>query len=292
MIRRWLRDGEVRRVLQGVYIGTHVPDSPTVRARAVAAVVPDAVICGRTAAWLWGVTAAGDTGADGRPLPVEFVVPTITTPPRRSGCLGRSWTLEKGDITTVAGLTATTPQRTAADVGRSAGGEDAVVILDAFLRLRLVTRSQLVGAMVRFAGYAGVRGLAHAVRLADGRSAGADESRLRYALSGAGAPPPEPGWRVTSAAGRSVHRFGLAWPLLRLGVDVTAPRGDRAEACARPAGSDDAPPAIRVRRRHVAGQAWRVVECDPGVPTHDRDAVVARILRELRAAADAGARAA
>lgn len=291
VIRRWLRDGDVRRVLQGVYVGNHVPDSPTLRARAVAAVVPDAVICGRTAAWLWGITASGSHGRDGRPLPVEFIVPKTATPPRRSGCLGRSWALEEGDTTTVAGLTATTPLRTAADIGRSVGGEDAVVMLDAFLRLRQVTRRQLVDAVTRFAGYAGVRALAHAVRLADGRSANADESRLRYALSRMPVPPPEPGWRVMSGAGRPVHRFGLAWPLLRLGVDVAAPREDRAEACGawRP---EDAAPTIRVRHRHPAGQAWRVVECDPEVPTRDRDAVLARILGELRAATDPGVRAA
>lgn len=292
VIRRWLRNGEARRVLQGVYVGSHVPDSPTLRARAVAVLVPEAVICGRTAAWLWGITAAGDTGSDGRPLPVEFVVPMGVTPPRRSGCLGRNLALEKGDVTAVAGLTATTPLRTAADIGRSAGGEDAVVILDAMLRLRQVTRGQLVGTVVRFAGYAGVRGLAHAVRLADGRSANADESRLRHALSREGVPPPEPGWRVMSAGGRPVHRFGLAWPLLRVGVDIAAPPRERARASARPLADDGAAPAIRVRHRHLAGTAWRVVSCDPGVPTCDRDAVVALILRELRAAADAGARAA
>lgn len=284
MIRRWLRDGEVRRVLQGVYVGSHVPDSPSLRARAVAAVIPGAVICGRTAAWLWGITAAGSHGDDGRPLPVEFAAPSMATPPRRSGCLGRSWLLEKRDTTKVAGLTATTPLRTAADIGRSTGGADAVVILDAFLRHRQVTRRQLVEAAARFGGYAGVRGLVHAVRLADGRSASADESRLRYALNRLDVPLPEPDWRVMSALGRPLHRFGLAWPPLRLGVDVVAPPRDRSEASARP--------VVRVRDCHLAGSTWRVVECDSDLPAADRDIVVARIVHELRTTAETAAHAA
>ncbi|WP_436787173.1 hypothetical protein [Yinghuangia sp. YIM S10712] len=304
VIRRWLREGEVRRVIQGVYVGNHVPDSPTLRARAVTALVPGAVICGRTAAWLWGITAAGREGRDGRPLPVEVIVPRAATPPRRSGCLGRSWLLGRGDTTTIAGLALTTPLRTAADIGRSVGSEDAVVILDAFLHLRQVTKRQLEGVVDRFAGYAGVRRLADAVRLADGRSANEDESRLRIALARAGVPPPEPGWRVMSAFGRPLHRFGMAWPLLRLGVDIadiadiadvadaTGPPGEGPGAVARQLGHVGAWPAVRVRHRHIAGSTWRVVECGPHEPTRHRETVVAQILRELRGTAGAGAQAA
>lgn len=220
-IRRWLRDGDIRVVLRGVYVGSHLPDSPTIRARAFTALVPDAVICGRTAAWIWGIGAAGTHDRRGRPLPVEAAVPGAATPPRRAGSVGRSWTFRPGDTTSVAGLTATTPLRTAADLGRTWNLVDAVAVADAFVHSRQFSKRQLEEVVDQFQGYAGVRQLAAVARFADGRSASAEETRLRMALHTAGVPAPEPGWQVMSAFGRVLHRFALAWPRFGFAVDIT-----------------------------------------------------------------------
>ncbi|MCF2532795.1 hypothetical protein [Yinghuangia soli] len=284
-LRRWLRDGDTRMVLRGAYVGSHVPDSPTLRARAFALMAPDAVICGRTAAWIWGIGAAGTHDRRGRPLPVEAAVPGSATPPRRSGVLGRSWTFEKGETTRVAGLQATTPLRTAADLGRTWDLGPAVAVADAFLHSRQFSKRQLEDTVARFHGYAGVRQLADVARLADGRSASTEETRLRLALHMARIPAPEPGWQVVSAFGRVLHRFTLAWPLVRLAVDL-----DRT-----PLSTGAAPaalPAIRLRHRSIGGVGWRVLECGPGEITSYPDTLMARIRAELRAAEDTRDRAA
>jgi hypothetical protein len=294
VVRRWLRQGTVRRVIQGVFVADHVSDTPALRAHAVVALVPEAVVCGRTAALLWGVDVSGPCDARGGPPPVEVIMPPAMTPPRRAGCVGRNWQLEKGDTVKAAHITATTPLRTAADIGRTAGRAEAVATMDAFLHTRQVTVRQLKAAVDRFARHRGVRRLAEAVSLADGRSRNAEETMLRLALATAGVPAPEPGYHVVSAFGRALHRFAFAWPALRLGIDI-APRpvgadGERATAPQRPdtdtmtarrAASVGTLPAIRARTRVVGGMPWRVVECGAGAVTSHQDTVVALILREL-----------
>lgn len=300
VIRRWMRNGDVRRIVQGVYVGTHLPDTPTLRARAVAAFLPGAVICGRTAAWIWGIGVAGTHTAAGSPLPAEFAVPSGTTVPRRVGCLGRIRNFEKGDVTRVAGVRVTTPLRTAADIARTEPLQEAVVILDAFLRGRQVTKRQLEAMADRFAGFAGVRRMIEAVRLADAGSTGAEETRLRLALAKTDVPPAEPGWRVMSAFGRVLHRFSLAWPDLRLAVDVepqtaataltgappspghlrvVVPGGTAADLTTPP--DSGGIPAIRVRSRSIGGVTWRVVECGAGEVTAHPDTVIAHVRHEL-----------
>lgn len=308
VLRRWLRNGDIRRVVQGVYVGSHLPDTPTLRAKAVAAFLPDAVICGRTAAWIWGIGAAGTHDDTGKPLPAEFAVPSGATLPRRSGCLGRIRNFEKGDVTTVAGVRVTTPLRTAADIARTEPLPEAVVILDAFLHQRQVSKRQLESVAGRFAGFAGVRRLIEAVRLADAGSTGPEETRLRLFLTAAGVPPGEPGWRVMSAFGRVLHRFSLGWPDLQLAVDVEPPRNPtvlaaspatptlrgpsaapRADVRERTAPSaPDGFPAIRIRSRSIGGVTWRVVECGAGEVTANRDIVVAHVRHELMTRSTAG----
>lgn len=279
VLRRWLKVGDIRRVLQGIYVGSHVPETPTIQARAWARLVPNAVICGRTAAWLWGVGAVGNL----RGKPVEMIVRGSGWAPRRTGCVARTWALGEGDTAPVSGVTATTPLRTAADLARTTPGDEAVVILDAFLHQRLVTKSQLAAAVDRFAGQRGVRKLAATIERADGRSVGPEETLLRLDLEAVrGIPRPEPGWRVMSALGRPLHRFSLAWPGLRLGVDVE-PVTVLAAATQPGAGLEKASiPAIRLRGRPIGGEYWRVVECGTGEVTTNRHLVMAQILHELR----------
>lgn len=59
-----LTRGEIRQVIEGVYVDVRVPDSPELRADSLRLVVPpEAVVCGRAAAWLHGI----DTTALGSP---------------------------------------------------------------------------------------------------------------------------------------------------------------------------------------------------------------------------------
>lgn len=54
-VRSLVRRGQVRRIVQGVYVDSAVPDSLELRAEALAKVLlDDSVICRQTAAWLYG----------------------------------------------------------------------------------------------------------------------------------------------------------------------------------------------------------------------------------------------
>ncbi|MYW04977.1 type IV toxin-antitoxin system AbiEi family antitoxin domain-containing protein [Streptomyces sp. SID3343] len=267
VVRRLVRDGDVRRVLHGVYVGAHIEDSLLVRARAAVMVLPrGAVVCGRSAAELHGVRSPPDP-RDGarRTAPVEVVVPVGFTPPRRHGCRARVMALTAEETVSIAGIPVTSPVRTAADLARVSDRDTGVVVLDAFLRAGLIPADALAGMPARYAHHPGRRRLAAAVRLADGRSAGEEESRLRLALADAGVVAAEVGWEVRSAFGRVLYRFALAWPDARVGLDLTADRH-----------------WVRARPRSLAGQGWLVLDCPTAQVRDNLPATVARIVSELR----------
>src|SRR5881396_1168047 len=55
-LRRLLAQGQVRKVLRGVYQSVEAPDTIASRAAAAALVMPPfAIVCDRTAAWIHGV---------------------------------------------------------------------------------------------------------------------------------------------------------------------------------------------------------------------------------------------
>ncbi|MGC0414713.1 type IV toxin-antitoxin system AbiEi family antitoxin domain-containing protein [Embleya sp. AB8] len=267
VVRRLVRDGDVRRVIHGVYVGAQVGDTPQVRAGAAVMVMPrGAVVCGRTAAWLHGVRVPADPrDAARRTAPVEVVVPVGAVLPRRHGCRARTMALAPGEVVRLAGIPVTSPLRTAADLARTSDRDTGVVVLDGFLRAGLIPPAALAGLVGRYAGHPGCRRLAEVVRLADSRSAGAEETRLRLALPGAGLPAAEVGWEIRSAFGRVLHRFALAWPGALVGVRMTEDRH-----------------WVRARQRSIAGQGWLVLDCPRAQAGTDPAATAARIGSELR----------
>ncbi|MYS87157.1 type IV toxin-antitoxin system AbiEi family antitoxin domain-containing protein [Embleya scabrispora] len=267
VVRRLVRDGDVRRVIHGVYVGAHIVDTPAVRARAAVMVLPrGAVVCGRTAARLHGVRVPADP-RDGarRTAPVEVVVPVGAVLPRRHDCRARVMALAAGEVVWPGGIPVTSPIRTAADLVRTSDRDTGVVVLDGFLRAGLVPAGEWAGLAQRYAGHPGRHRLAEAVRLADGRSANEDETRLRLALLDAGLPAADVGWEIRSAFGRILQRFALAWPRLRVGVELTADRQ-----------------WVRSRSRSIGGQGWWVLDCPAAQVREDAPATVARIGSELR----------
>lgn len=267
VVRRLARDGEVRRVLHGVYVGAHVVDSVAVRARAAVLVAPrEAVICGRTAAALYGVRVPVDAGVRARRQPpVEVAVPEGVSLPRRQGCAGRVMGFAPGEVVRVGGIPVTSAVRTAADVIRTSDRDVGVVVLDAFLRAGLVPPDALGGLAARYAHRPGCLRLVTAARLADAGSASEDETRLRLALGDAGAPAAHAGWEVRAAFGRVLHRFSLAWPDERVGLDLTEERN-----------------WVRSRVRVLGGQGWLVLDCPVVQAREAPAATVARIVAELR----------
>ncbi|MGA4686350.1 DUF559 domain-containing protein [Micromonospora sp. AB353] len=173
---------------------------------------PDAVLAGRSAAWLFGVDVLT------RDAPVTVVLPTAARlRPHPRLRVVRS-PLAARDRTLVGGLPVTTPLRTAFDLGRHGSRVEALVAVDALLHRRLVRLPGLRDFAAARAGWPGLSLLREVLALAEPLSESPMETRMRLLLLDAGLGPLTAQHEVR-AGGRFVARVDLAWPALRLAVE-------------------------------------------------------------------------
>ncbi|SCX39602.1 hypothetical protein SAMN03159343_0711 [Klenkia marina] len=216
-----LRGRGWQRVLPDVYTRADADLTHELRARAAAVLLPDAVVTGRSAAWLWRVDVDGPDGAARCPH-VE-----VTIPPggrtRVPGLVVRRRVLadhQVGAPPWLRDVPTLWPEHAAlelaADPARS--HVDSVVVLDQFVES---TGASLVSLRRAAAGWTGrgCRGLRAALLDADGLAGSPPETRLRLAMGTAGLPPPVAQYRLAHASGRRVKLLDFAWPHLRLAVE-------------------------------------------------------------------------
>ncbi|MBW0115594.1 hypothetical protein [Pseudonocardia abyssalis] len=98
-------------------------------------------------------------------------------------------------------------------MGRQIGFEQAVVVADAALWRRIVTREELDGALATARGRPGVPAARRVLAFARWGSESVGQSRSRVAMRRAGIPDPVLQWEVRTAAGVVHADFG--WPGLR-----------------------------------------------------------------------------
>lgn len=219
VLRRMVRQGEVRAVLRGVYVDSAAVDDLTLRTQAVATVLPDhAVVCDRTAAWLHGADLLGPDGQHQVP-DVQVFRTDGSDRLRRTGCAGGTRTLDPADVMRVDDIPATTPLRTALDLGRLIPRAQAIGAMDAMMRVGGFTVADLEAELPRFRGARWVTQLRGLVPLVDGRAESPAESLTRLRLIDAGLPRPEVQWEVYDELGRLVARLDLAYPDLRLAIE-------------------------------------------------------------------------
>jgi hypothetical protein len=213
-VRRMHRRGELARIGHGAYLD---PADPRLRRaedrhrlRVVAAtgrMAADAVISHQSAAVLHGLPVWN--------LPLSHVQATRS---RRSSGLRTGQLhvhpapLETGEIAVVDGVAVTAVARTAADIARTAGFAEAVAVLDAALRRRLVTPSELVSALERMAGWPGAPRARRAIEFADARAMSVGESRSRVAMARLGVAAPVLQWAVVAPGGRVLGTADFGWP--------------------------------------------------------------------------------
>jgi hypothetical protein len=248
-LRGLVRDDAVRRVVRGVYVDDHVPDSLDLRARALAKVVPaGVVVCLRTAGWLWGVDVLA-MGADLRTPPIDLMAPAGSSAPRRRGVMGCTGPLTETDVVAIGGVLVTGLVRTAADCARLLPRPDALACLDAILAGPGVEKAAIEDALVPFAGHRGVIQGRELVALADGRSESPMESRTRLRAIDAGFPPFEPQVVVLDDGGEFVARLDLGRRAERKGLEYD---GHEAHSGSRRAARD------RLRHRRIESCGWDV----------------------------------
>ncbi|WP_340538606.1 hypothetical protein [Nocardioides sp. GXZ039] len=203
--------------IPGVYYRHGVEDSQELRLAALRLIVPsDCVVTDRTAAWLW----LGDRAlAPGEHLTVPRV--SVFAPPGRRL---RNGLVDSGerrlalrDAVEVNGVLATTPLRTACDLGRLLHRDQALAALDALASLCSV--EEIAGELPRFKGFRGVIQARMLVSIADAGAASPFESIARLRWWDAGLPRPQcqvpvdapDGGRYYIDIGLPEERFGLEY---------------------------------------------------------------------------------
>jgi len=243
------RAGLAVRLFKGVYRAADTEESLALRVAAVKLVAPQsAVVTDLTAAWLHG--------ADVLPPGSHQVVPSISVF-HLAGCdrmrvpyvHSGERTLRESDLTEIDGVRATTPLRTAYDLGRLLPRGRAFAALDALLGLDRFTRHDLLSGVERFAGQRGVVQLRALAPLADGRAESPPESILRlHWLDLSDLPRPRPQVWVEDEDGH---------PRMRLDVGDEENRV-AAEYDGEAFHGDDEREHDESRREWLAGRGWTV----------------------------------
>jgi hypothetical protein len=233
------------------------------------------------AAWLWsgrrgtvaGLSAAALHGSRW----IDSTSPAELNQPSRhktKGILLHSDTLHDDETGVIGGVAATTPVRTAFDLGRRRDTETAVIRLDA-LRQATDLKPEAVAALIeRHRGERGLVRLRAALALSDAGAESPQETRTRLVLTAAG-------WRPTHTQIEVfdgfdfVARIDMGWPKWKVGVEY-----DGQQHWTDPA----------VRNRDVERQAqlealgWRIVRVNADMLRYRRAIIVIRTSAALQAA--------
>lgn len=215
LTRHSLQSSAWCRVFRTVWVAADVPHSRQMRFAAARLILPPhAVICGLTAAWLYGVDVRHRDDLD---VDVSFAKGRrLRTRPGLRVC---QETLDAADVSTVDGIQVTTPLRTAFDCLRWLRGAERLVVADALTHAGLTDVDELCRY---FAGKRRLRNLRIGERLLDlvePRTESPMETRLRMVLVDAGLAPPHAQWEVRDAWGGLVGRLDLAYPDARIGIE-------------------------------------------------------------------------
>lgn len=187
-----------------------------------------------TGAWLWSGRRALVTGQAAAALhgarwveehaPVELLWRNNHYPP---GVIVRDERFQPDEFTSIAGISVTTPARTAFDLARHLPRSKAVAHLDALARATGVTTQDVMLLIDRYPGARGNKRARVALDLMDTGAESPRESWLRLVLVDAGFPRPTAQIRVTD--GQLVAYLDLGWEdqLVALEYDGDHHRTDR-----------------------------------------------------------------
>lgn len=217
-LRRAVRAGDVRQVVRGVFVSAETPDTIEMRARAVARVVrPHHVVTDRTAAWLHGVDVLVWGEHDLAPV-VETCALRGHEPTAISGVDGRTRDLRPEDITTVHGVSLTTPLRTALDLGCCLRRREAFAALNAIAARHGLSREDYLASLPRFRRRRGVRQLRPLVQIVEPRVESERESWVLLEIHDATLPCPQPQFWI-HIDGVPTFRLDFAYPHLKVCVE-------------------------------------------------------------------------
>ncbi len=209
---RALRTKRFQRVFKGVYVAAEVPLDAATRARAALLLHPaDAHASHTTAALLLGI-----------PVPDEsFVHVTVRRAEDRNYRPGLKPHVREGgsDVVLVDGIRVSAPLQLFVELAATLPLVDAVVAIDAMLRLKLVTLAQLWNYCDRLQGQRNSRSARRVLTYAREDVDSPMEPRVRMLLVLAGLPEPKVAFKIVDDDGVVLRRLDLSYPEVRLIVE-------------------------------------------------------------------------
>lgn len=256
---------------EAVYRNVYVPKDQEVTA------------CTRAlAAWLWSGRSAIVAGLSAAALHgSQWIDPGLPAELYRrngkpvDGIVIHRDELRDDEVCTVRGIPATTPARTAFDLGRRRGLTAAVIRLDA-----LANATKLIGVEVedltrRHRGVRGLVQLRHAVDLMDSGAESPQETRTRLVLIDAGLPRPRTQIVVCDNYGDPFARIDMGYEEFKVGVEY-----DGAQHW-----TDPARRAYDIdKHAELLAQGWRIIRVGADMLRYRRQVIVARTCAALHEA--------
>ncbi|BBY06585.1 endonuclease domain-containing protein [Mycobacterium noviomagense] len=234
------------------------------------------------AAWLWsgrtataaGLSAAALHGSDwiDPRLPAELY--------RRNGKPVEGIVIHRDELSddevcTVRGIPATTPTRTAFDLGRRKGLVRAVIHLDALARATRLTVDEVEELVRRRNGVRGLVQLRRALDLMDGGAESPQETRTRLVLIDAGLPRPQTQIVVCDRYGAPFARIDMGYEDFKVGVEYDGIQH----------WTDPARRAYDIdKHAELVAVGWRVVRVGANMLRYRHNVIVARTCAALREA--------
>lgn len=260
--RRGLR-GKYRPVYRNVYLPVQTELTAATRAEA---------------AWLWSGRKAIAAGLSAAALYgtrwVDATEPAElyrTNGKPVSGILIHRDTLLPWEIGSASGIPATTPARTAFDLGRRPGRTLAVIRIDALAQSTGLRVSDMQPLLECHPGLRGMVQLRKVLDLVDGGAESPQETRTRLVLNDAGLPRP------TTQIVVARYRIDMGWEELKVGVEYD---GDQHW-------KDPAQHARDIDRlADLAALGWRIIRVSAQILRYRRRVILARTCAAL---AEAGA---
>jgi len=210
-------DGRLVRLFHGVYGLATLEPSPLMKARAAGLVTHKrAVVCDRTACWIWGVDCYGHAELDGTP-PVESCVPRWQQATERAEVDGKTRDLQPEDWVELEGVRITTPPRTAMDLATSLWAPRGLGAMDALMRAQSFTHDDLRMLVPRYRRRRGVVRLRELVSMVDPLAESQPESWTRYFIVASDLPRPT--CQVWVVVEGQRYRLDLAYPRAKIAVE-------------------------------------------------------------------------
>ncbi|MBJ7340769.1 MAG: DUF559 domain-containing protein [Mycolicibacterium sp.] len=233
------------------------------------------------AAWLWSgrrATVAGLSASalhGSRWISPDEPAELTRTEASGNGVVVHRETLLDDEVTTIRGISVTTPARTVFDLGRRRGWERAVIRVDALANACGVTPGQVHPLVASHRGLRGLVQLRTVLDVMDGGAESPQETRTRLLLVGANFRRPQTQITVLDDSGYPFARLDMGWQEYRVGVEYDGEQHWR----------DSGQFAHDIDRYAVlTALGWRIIRVSAELLRYRRPVVLQRVYAALDAA--------